>query len=222
MRWSLMIAGATACLAASAAADDELKLSAVEKLPDGLSEKISAALEPQGFAVAGQDGPVCTLWLAKSWDMKPKFKPTLTVQYPLTPGQLAGAIEVQADSFTDFRGQPVKPGVYTLRYGHQPQDGNHVGTSDLSDFLLALPAAQDADPAVLKVKPLFKQSAKATGSNHPAIFSLLPPDEKADTPGLLHDAAKELWMLRLTGAGKQGETAVKVPLKLVIVGKSEG
>ncbi len=222
MRCFLVICGLASCLAASAAADDQLKLTTVDTLPDGLNEKISALLSSQGTVVSGQDGPVCTVWLAKSWDLKPKFKPTLTVKYPLSPGQLVGALEVHAGSFSDFRGQPVKSGVYTLRYGQQPTDGNHVGTSELSDFLLALPAAQDADPAVMKVKPLHKQSAKATGSNHPAIFSLLPPDEKAETPVVQHDEAKELWLLLLTGVGKQGDADAAVPIKLVILGKSEG
>lgn len=222
MRRLTMIVAALVCQSASVFAEDEWKLSAADQLPDGFSEKIVAMLDPQGIVVTGPGGPLCTVWLAKSWELKPKFKPSLTVKYPLLPGQLVGVVAVHSDSFADFRAQPVKPGVYTLRYGQQPTDGNHVGTSELSDFLLAIPAANDADPAVLKVKPLFKQSAKATGTNHPAIFSLLAPDEQAETPGLVHDAAKELWMLLLTGAGKQGDADVKVPLKLVILGKSEG
>ena len=46
-------------------------------------------------------------------------------------GTLVGAIRVGA-AWTDIRGHGMKPGVYTLRYGQQPQDGNHVGTSDFS------------------------------------------------------------------------------------------
>ena len=46
--------------------------------------------------------------------------------------------------FTDFRGQEIKKGVYTLRYGQQPEDGNHIGTSELADFLLAIPAGVDS------------------------------------------------------------------------------
>ncbi len=144
------------------------------------------------------------------------------MKYPLVPGQLIGALQVQSETFSDFRGQPVKAGVYTLRYGHQPTDGNHVGTSELNDFLLAIPAAHDADPAVLKVKPLHKQSAKATGSNHPAIFSLLPAEVNAETPALVHEADHEFWIFLLTGIGQQEGTEVKIPLKLVIQGKSEG
>jgi hypothetical protein len=222
MRWRLMITGLALSLAANAVADDDVKLSGVEKTPEGLTEQILAAVEPKGVQVGGKNGPICTIWLAKSFPVKSKFKPTLNIKYPLTPGQLAGALQVHSDSFADFRGQPVKSGVYTLRYGQQPTDGNHVGTSELSDFLLAVPAAGDPDPAAVKPATLFKRSAKATGSNHPAIFSLLPPDEKAPPLKLEHDAAKELWMLHLAGSGTQGDKDVVVPLNLVVIGKSEG
>ena len=211
--YSLVVNGAVA---------EEIKLAGVEKPPENVSEKVLAAVEDKGVQIVGADGPLCTVWLAKSIPLKTKFKSTLTVKYPLNPGQLAGAMQVHADGYTDFRGQPVKAGLYTLRYGQQPTDGNHVGTSELADFLLAIPAANDADPAVVKPPTLFKRSAKATGSNHPAIFSLLPPDEKAAAPKLEHDAARELWILDLAGSGRQGDQPQPVPFKLVVIGKSEG
>lgn len=211
-----------ACLAGFAAAEEAYQLGSADKLPEGLNEKVAALLDPAGHAVTLKDANVCTVWLAKSLPLKAKFKPSLTVKYPLTAGQLVGALEVKAAEFTDFRGQPVKAGVYTLRYGLQPQDGNHVGTSETSDFLLAIPAAGDTDPALIKIPNLMKRSAKATGSNHPAIFSLLPPGESVEKPTLAHEAGKELWILEFAAEGKQGDAAAKVPFKLVVVGKSEG
>lgn len=209
-------------LAASVSAE-EFTLGKAQKLGDGFSDKIADALDPQGIEVVGKDGPVCTIWLAKSITVKPKFKPSLNVKYPLSPGQLVGALQVHAESFSDFRAQPVKAGVYTLRYGQQPTDGNHVGTSELSDFLLAVPAAGDPDPAPTKVPALMKRSAKATGSNHPAIYSLLPPEgEVAEEPKLTHDAGKELWILDAAGAGRQGDMESKIPLRMIVIGKSEG
>lgn len=222
MRWVLIFTGWLAIASASAFADEGFELAGVEKPPAGLSEPVLAALETKGVQVAGKESPICTIWLAKALPLKPNFKSTLNVKYPLTPGQLVGALEVQSDSFTDFRGQPIKAGVYTLRYGQQPTDGNHVGTSELADFLLAVPAASDADPAPVKPANLFKRSAKATGSNHPAILSLLPPGEKAASPALEHDATKELWTVQLAGSATPAGGETVVPLKLVIIGKSEG
>ena len=130
---------------------------------------------------------------------------------------------VKKSEFTDFRGQDVAAGVYTLRYGQQPVDGNHVGTSDLADFLLAIPAKLDTDPALLKMsEAMHKLSAKTAGSNHPAIFSLLPPKADEKTPALTHDSSKHFWILSLTADGKAGDAAIKIPLRVVIVGVSEG
>ena len=117
-----------------------------------------------------------------------------------------------------FRSQEIKAGVYTLRYGQQPEDGNHVGTSDLADFLLALPAAVDTDPKPIgKFDALSKQSAKTAGSTHPAIYSLLPSDKPVEKPTLTHNSAKEHTMLSTTIAAKGGS---KVSLRMVVIGKS--
>lgn len=201
---------------------DEGKLVATQQVPAGVSEKIAATLNPAGQQVVIDGKAVCTIWLTRALSIKPDFKPSLSIKYPLAQGQLVGVMEVVKKSeFTDFRGQDVAVGVYTLRYGQQPVDGNHVGTSDLSDFLLALPARADVDPASpANLEALFKLSATTTGSNHPAIYSLLPPKADDKTPSLTHE--KEFWVIRLTADGKSAAGAVKVPLRLVIIGVSEG
>ena len=223
-RWTLVAASCFVLLAASFVGAEDGKLTVVEKAPAGLADKVSAALNPSGQQVSAAGGPIGTVWLVKQLEAKADFKPSLSVKYPLTPGQLVGAIEVVKKSeFTDFRGQDVAAGVYTLRYGQQPVDGNHVGTSDLADFLLAIPAKLDTDPALLKMsEAMHKLSAKTSGSNHPAIFSLLPPKPDEKTPALTHDSGKHLWILSLAADGKAGDAAVKVPLRVVIVGVSEG
>ena len=203
---------------------DDGKLTAIEKAPTGVAEKMAAALSVKGQQIEAGGATIGSVWLVKQLDAKPDFKPTLAVKYPLTPGQLVGVIEiVKKSEFTDFRGQDVAAGVYTLRYGQQPVDGNHVGTSDLADFLLAIPAKLDTDPALLKMsEAMHKLSAKTAGSNHPAIFSLLPPKADEKIPALTHDTGKHFWILSLTADGKAGDAAIKIPLRVVIVGVSEG
>ena len=223
-RWTLVAASCLVLLAASFVAAEDGKLTVVEKAPAGLADKVAAALNPSGQQIAVGGTVIGSVWLVKQLEAKADFKPSLSVKYPLTPGQLVGAIEVVKKSeFTDFRGQDVAAGIYTLRYGQQPVDGNHVGTSDLADFLLAIPAKLDTDPALLKMsEAMHKLSAKTSGSNHPAIFSLLPPKPDEKTPALTHDTGKHFWILSLTANGKSGDAAVKVPLRVVIVGVSEG
>jgi len=199
------------------AADGQTKV--VDKPPAGVSEKIAAAVSSAGQQVSIGNAPVCTLWLAKDLPAKAGFQPSLNVKYPFTPGQLVGVIEVQQKSgFTDFRGQDVAAGVYTLRYGQQPVDGNHVGTSELYDFLLAIPAKTDSDPAPIKAfEDLTKKSAATAGANHPAIYSLLPAEAGAKSGTLEHDAGKDHWILTIVGQS----SGKPLPLKVIVVGKSE-
>ena len=223
-RWTWAATAGFTLLVVSCVAAEEGKLTVVEKAPSGLADKVAAAMNPNGQQIAADGSTIGTVWLVKQLDAKADFKPSLSVKYPLTPGQLVGVIEiVKKSEFTDFRGQDVATGLYTLRYGQQPVDGNHVGTSDLADFLLAIPAKLDTDPALLKMsEAMHKLSAKTAGSNHPAIFSLLPPKAEEKTPALTHDSSKHFWILSLTAVGKAGDAAVKVPLRVVLVGVSEG
>ena len=93
----------------------------------------------------------------------------------------------------DFRGQEIAAGAYTLRYGDQPVDGNHVGTFDTRDFLLLLPAGADESPAALAEADLFEKSAQAAGSTHPAILPLVKPAGDGAKPTLRHIEEKEWW-----------------------------
>lgn len=195
------------------------KLEDVAGLPEGLSKEVAALVDANGQRVIEKGSAVCAVWLVKEVPTKTNFKPTLSVKYPFAPGELLGVLQVQAKSkYTDFRGQEIKAGVYTLRYGQQPEDGNHVGTSDLADFLLAIPAAVDTDPKPIAVfKALSERSAKTAGSTHPAIFSLLPSEKPVEKPTLTHNAAKEHTMLSTTISAKGG---TKVALRMVVIGKS--
>jgi hypothetical protein len=199
---------------ASAVRAEDYKLEKPGALPTGLAAEVTQALGKDGYRVSGPEGPMVDLWLAKDIAAKKDFQPTLNVKYPLQPGQLIGVLQVnQGTAFSDFRKQAIAPGVYTVRYGQQPVDGNHVGTSDFSDFLLALPAAIDKSPkAVGDVKDLQTRSSAAAGTAHPAILQLLPNEEKPVEAKLVHDADREFWTLDFAGGSPP------IPFKLVVVG----
>ena len=57
-------------------------------------------------------------------------------------GTIVGAVRVSA-VYRDIRGRTIKPGTYTLRYGIQPANGDHLGVSPFREFLLLSPAAAD-------------------------------------------------------------------------------
>ena len=71
-------------------------------------------------------------------------------------GALVGVVRVSG-AFKEIRGKTVSPGVYTLRFGLQPQNGDHLGVSPFREYLLLSPASADQDP-----KPLgFDASCRA-------------------------------------------------------------
>ena len=206
-------------------AADDYSVEVIDEPAEDVSEQVAELLSPQGVHIEGPRRGLCDIWLAKALATVADFEPDLTVKYPLTPGQFIGVMVVPRRSrLSDFKGQEIDRGVYTLRYGQQPMDGNHIGTSDTSDFLLAVPADDDEDPAAIEdIDDLFGRSADAAGTTHPAIFSLLPAAEgeatDGESPELIHDEDHDFWILQLPAA-TEGDT--KLSLRLIVVGESEG
>ena len=195
----------------------------MKEAPKGLSPEIEKLIDAAGHQIHGEDGAVVELWLLKSMPIKPDFKSSAVQLYPFTPGQLLGAMRVpKGATYSDFRGQEIPGGTYTLRYGLQPEDGNHLGTSDTADFILALPAKIDTKPATIEdFYELAERSGKAAGSTHPAIFSLLDPAEAASEAKLVEDKSNDDWILNFAGKGEAKGKTSDVKIRLVVVGESE-
>jgi hypothetical protein len=148
------------------------------------SEAVRKSLAQDGFRVALPDGTiVCDVWFRNALAIKGGHD-VEGANYPeLLPSQFVGVITVPRQ-INDYRGQPIKPGTYTLRYELLPTDGNHMGVAPSRDFLLLSPVSDDKDPAAeLKTAELLALSTKASGTAHPAVLSLVAPE--GDTfPGI--------------------------------------
>jgi hypothetical protein len=183
---------------------------------EDLAPEIAALLAPTGFKlVRGESRTVCEIWLCKVWPGA-HVEAAGAVIYPLEPGQLVGVIRYPRRA-ADFRDQTISSGVYTLRYGHQPVDGAHVGTSPTRDFLVVSPAEKDRDPAVLDYKALVAVGKETSGSAHPAILSLQRPAAEGDL-AVREDSEHEWTIVRFTGQFKQGDTPKPLALEAVLVG----
>lgn len=214
---------AVAAMNSASAADHSV--AELKEAPAGLSAEVTAALNGSGFRVSDVKGVVCDVWFTKEVPLKPKFKSSLRIKYPFQPGQLIGAIRFPEGSKpNDFRGQPLKPGIYTLRYGLQPDDGNHLGTSEIRDFLVGCPPKEDVDPKRIDdIQKLFKLSGVSAGTTHPAIFLLYPPAAKPfPAAAARHVDEPSLLIFDANITGKEGDASAPIPISLVTVGKSEG
>ena len=106
----------------------------------------------------------------------------------------------------DYRDQTIAKGVYTVRYGLQPVNGDHLGVSPFRDYALLLPAAKDTSTDDLAKKPLEERSAESAGTSHPAVLMLLTaPASGPPAPAMAHDEEKNTW-------------GAVVPLKLDVKG----
>lgn len=103
-------------------------------------------------------------------------------------GTLVGAAKIDKD-FRDIRGRVIKAGTFTVRYGIQPANGDHLGVSPYREFLLLSPARIDTDPAPRDHDGLVEVSKEAIGGSHPAVLSIDPP---VSTAALLSVTTTEL------------------------------
>ena len=144
-----------------------------DKPPADLAAVLASRLAPAAKVTVG--AATLDIWLVQSLERTAEGPGWSNVE----SGTLVGAMRVSGE-FKEIRGKAVKPGVYSLRYGLQPQNGDHLGISAFRDFLLLSPAAMDKDPKVLGFDGVIAFSKEVIGTAHPASLSLDPPE---DAPG---------------------------------------
>ena len=200
---------------------EEYQIERLNRAPEGLPEAIRKELDPHGVRITGPDGPVCEIWFRKELQTAADFQPTASIKYPFTPGQLIGVVRLSDDAvYSDFRGQVVQPGLHTIRYAQEPQDGNHA--SEIRDFLLLLPAAEDTAPGVLDdYDTLTEKSKESSEGEHPTVMPLLPPGNPSRTPKLTHEDEGDLWVVNVPVHIAQDGKRSDILLRAVVVGMSE-
>lgn len=211
---ALLWSGGGAALAA------EFEAAVIEEGPpkDKLSPEIAETLRDQGIAVKRGSRTIAEIWLRKEWPIQAGFQPTFQLLYPFKEGELIGVIRYPRDA-NDLRDQEIASGVYTLRYGLQPVDGNHVGTSPTRDFLLLLPAEQDKSVEPITPETLVEKSTEVSFTSHPAILGLQPTQEaEGDLPTMRYHEANDWWILQFAGQGEADGKTEDVRVDLVIVG----
>ena len=196
----------------------QAKLEKIPSLSDAsVPGAIRAALDAGGSRLVRPDGSVlCEIWLRKSLPVG-RVAAAKGAAYPeMSESALLGVISFP-NGGKDFRGQAVKPGLYTMRYELLPEDGNHLGVAPTRDFVLLLAASAETDPsAQYDFAQLVKLSALAAETNHPAAFVLLAP-ETGDVPRTYQnpDGFQVFAGAIHTDGGKN------VPIALVVKGQTE-
>ncbi len=181
--------------------------------PEGASEDVLAALDKNGFRVLKGGEVMGEFWLRPEVPLQEPASTELGVGFgQLQEGTLIGLVHYPLD-WSDYKDNRVAAGVYTLRYGVQPADGNHMGVSLYRDFLLLTPAGSDTDPdQKYSHDDLAKHSSQASEGQHPAALSLFPVYDEISEPKLMRNEMDQWMVVKKVGT---------LTLGLVIAGHGE-
>ena len=186
--------------------------------PAQLSKSLQDALESQGTRVVNdQGGLLLEVWLPKTVPTNSNASPSSDFLFPsLSEGEFVGVLHFPNPG-SDFRGQAIKAGFYTLRYGLIPQDGNHMGVNPTRDVFVLCPVAADSNlDASLKFDDLVKLGRQSSGTPHPGF--LLGAAVNGNTfPAVAKDDQGHV-NLQVNLHGSSGD----LPIALTVVGKWEG
>lgn len=208
---------AVAFIATSNAVAGDNKVEPVGAYADpAASDTLKKALDGKGWRVTLADGAYCDVWMRTTVTAGKTDQPG-AVYTSLGESTLVGVVTF-AKATTDFRGQSVKPGSYTLRYALHPADGNHMGISPIRDFLIMLPVAMDPNPdASFKFEEMSKMSTRVTGTNHPGVLSLIQIDKAPAVPGVSQDDLNHT----VFSAALKSQSGAVIPIAFIVKGHAE-
>jgi hypothetical protein len=210
------------CVVASSldarAQDLAAKKDATVPLPVEIAEPIRALLQPEAIIVMRGASRLEFWWVnAVPLDTTPAAQPSWS---NVPDGALVGAVRV-TDVMTDIRGLPIKPGMYTLRFALQPQDGDHMGVSPFRQFLLVAPAGDDLTPAPVGFKGAVALGRKTLGKSHPAVLAIDPPATDSPAGTIVTNDEGHKGVTFTLPVTLQGKPAGSVAFGVTLVGKYE-
>jgi hypothetical protein len=187
--------------------------------PKELDPRISAKLQPKSVQLLEGGQPVFEFWFVAELPLTTKPASIARSLDAIQQSMLIGAVRVGKDR-RDYRDDAIIPGVYTMRLAIQPNDGNHLGTSEFSWFAALISAPNDPKPdAITDYKSLVKASSKGTTTDHPVILSLRPASSAEEKLPRLGEPAPEHKSIGVRIPAKAGNEATSVVFELVYEGK---
>ena len=195
---------------------------AKEAPPSQLKGDIAKLLGPEAIELQDNAGnKICEIWLRKEVPADAtaeQLKNGLSFR-EFKETTIVGAIRFDKD-WSDIRKQRIKAGVYTMRLGFQPENGDHAGVSPSKDFVLLVSAAKDTSTATMEPMKLAEMSMKSIDTGHPAALMLFQNSKVPARPQLAMMEGK-YWVvsmrLPVLAAGKKANLGVG----LTVVGSAE-
>ncbi len=180
----LLVAGGT-----GGYAQESIKVEARKQAPPAsLAADVVGALNGQSIRIQDGEGKdFAEIWLRESIACAEKPSgPKGVIQFPfLADGQFLGILQFATEGH-DYRDQAIAKGVYTMRYGLQPTNGDHLGVSPYRDYVLLLPASKDKTLAAPSRKQL-EQQRRRVGRNKPSgVIPVVDGATRGQAPARRH------------------------------------
>jgi hypothetical protein len=220
-RWSLILFFALPAVMIAQDGSYSIKISA-HSPPKEIDPAIAKLLSPDAIQLLNNQGKtVAELWFRREIPGEAtaeQIKNGLTYR-ELKQTEVLGAVRFDQD-WTDYRKQKIKSGVYTLRLGFQPQDGDHTGVSQFTEFLLLIAAGKDTRPDLMEPKDMIEASTKTMGTSHPGVLMLFPNNMPAGAPQLVSKENNH-WVLNLKDdVAVNGKKMGSIGIGLALVGNA--
>ena len=190
-------------------------------IPSEIAKPLADTLAPESYTIKEDGKEVLRFWIRK--EIPSTGSPGSLISYDtIEDGTFIGIYQVLDDTFSDFRGQTIPVGLYTLRLATHPQDGNHMGIAPTPAFALLASAADDQNLEPIGRDELMELSKKAAKTGHPCALYLEPFFE-APTDPLPRVRQNDLEHIALDISSKarlESESA-DLPLAIIFIGKTE-
>ena len=161
-------------------------------LPDSVPEATRELIASEGISVKDGDAVVMRFWM-RTAPFEGDPASGFGVRFDNVPeGALLGVLEF-VEQGSDFREQSVPAGVYTLRFGLHPEDGNHMGVAASRDFGLLAPVEKDLEVSKNFDFDAIVELSADVGNPHPTVARLELPE--GDQGPHLWENDYEHWVL---------------------------
>lgn len=204
----------------TAMADYQIKVEE-EAPPTEVSESIVGTLQPKVVRLFNDDKPVYDFWFRQEIPLKSEPESPAKVLDAIRETTLIGLAIAHADP-RDYKDNEVLKGACTMRFGIIPDDGDHLGTSEHSYFLVLIPTKHDQGAnGITRYKQMVKASGRDTSTEHPVVLSLWPVSSANAEAPKLTEPAPDHKGIRIAVPGKVGdsEKTVTIVFDLVFEGK---
>lgn len=192
-----------------------------QPIPKELSQDIAKLLQTKSIGFMDAKGNmVARFWFRKTVPTKLKGAEAnkKSGYRDIAESTILGVVEILSE-WQDYRTQPLPKGVYTMRLGYQPQDGDHMGTAPHPEFCVLIAAKYDPKGEPMDTKGMVQRSAFSIKRSHPAVLLLFPAKSDNAAPKLEERPGEHVVLLVSTPTTSGGTiTKGSLPMALTVVG----